>query len=172
MGYRLGKQSKDLMKALNQSMFDTAKRQAAAARVVYNEAINQQQVAQNAYNEALVSGDEARIKEAKRILDETTENLQERQQEWLSAWEASLEQANEIFEAAMQEVEDRYNETMGGTFGSLDYLQEAYDRQKEMNEQYLQDFERLYELSKLSRSISAAIDDTDSIKGKERLRTL
>jgi hypothetical protein len=55
---------------------------------------------------------------------------------------------------------------MGSTFGSLDYLQAAYDRQKEIGEMYERDFDRLYDLSKLSRDISKAIDDNDNIQGK------
>lgn len=168
----LGKQSKILMDQLNNAMFNNAKNQAAAARKVYEEAQKQWDEAKAGYDAAVASGDDNAIREYERILDTLTENLNEAQDNWLSAWEASLEQAQVIFEAAMENIQAEYDTTLGGTFGSLDYLQQAYDRQKELNDQYLQDYDRLYELSKLSRNISAAIDDTDSIKAKERLRAL
>jgi len=38
-------------------------------------------------------------------------------------------------------------------FGTLDYLQSAFERAGTVNDEYLQDYERLYELSKLNRDI-------------------
>ena len=77
-----------------------------------------------------------------------------------------------MFEDMMEQIQEDYNTLMGNTFGSLDYLQAAYDRQKEIGEMYERDFDRLYDLSKLSRDISKAIDDNDNIQGKQKLRAL
>jgi hypothetical protein len=61
---------------------------------------------------------------------------------------------------------------MGGIYGSFSAMKDAYDKQKELNELYLDDYEKIYELSKLTRDITNSIDETDSIRAKERLRDL
>jgi hypothetical protein len=40
------------------------------------------------------------------------------------------------------------------------------------NDQYLQDFEKLYELNKLNRDIQNAIDDSTNIRDKQALKDL
>ena len=56
-----------------------------------------------------------------------------------------------------------------GSWGSIENMQKAFERQKKLSDLYLQDFERAYELSKLNRDISKAIDDTDNLRAKRQL---
>lgn len=172
MGRNISAQSRDIMNKLNDSMLRNAKNTAAAAKKIYDDAVAANAEAQAAYQAAVASGDYEAMRRWQEVIDATGEHLQEAEEQWLSSWESALELAKTRFEETMDDLAETYSATMGGTFGSLDYLQEAYDRQKEINAQYLEDWDKLYELSKLSRDISKAIDDTDSIKAKEKLRAL
>lgn len=172
MGRNISAQSRDIMNKLNDSMLRNTKNTAAAAKKIYDDAVAANAEAQAAYQAAVASGDYEAIRRWQEVIDATGEHLQEAEEQWLSSWENALELAKTRFEETMEDLAETYSTTMGGTFGSLDYLQEAYDRQKEINAQYLEDWDKLYELSKLSRDISKAIDDTDSIKAKEKLRAL
>jgi len=49
----------------------------------------------------------------------------------------------------IEDITDKFDEAMSGAFGSLDYLKEAFGRQSESGDLYLQDYDKLYELNKL-----------------------
>jgi hypothetical protein len=51
----------------------------------------------------------------------------------------------------MQEIADSFSDAAAGIYDSLNQMREAFDRQMEVNERYLQDFEKVYEISKLNR---------------------
>ena len=172
IGKNISTQSRNIINQLNNSMLNNAKNTVKAARKIYEDAQLANAEAQAAYQIAVASGDAEAIRRWQEVINATSEKMQEANEQWLDAWQNTLEQAKAVFEQAMKDIQKNYNTTMSVTFGSLDYLQAAYDRQKEIDKQYIPDFDRLYELSKLSRNISAAIDDTDNIKGKQKLREL
>lgn len=66
--------------------------------------------------------------------------------------------------------EEFYKATTG--YSSLDEMQEAYERQKKMSELYVDDYKKVYELSKLTRDINKSLDDTKLLKGKQALLKL
>jgi nitrous oxide reductase len=72
----------------------------------------------------------------------------------------------------MDNIATDYEDTISGMFGTLDYLQEAYNKHKEDAEWYLESYDSLWKLGTLSREISKAIDDTDSIRIRQRYRDL
>ena len=61
---------------------------------------------------------------------------------------------------------------MAGVYGSFANMQKEFNRQSEKNDRYLQDYEKLYELSKLNRDLSNKIDDTTNLKAKKELAKL
>jgi hypothetical protein len=52
----------------------------------------------------------------------------------------------------------------GANHKSLSDLSEDFEKQQEISERHLKDYEKIYELSKLSRNISKSLDSTDSVK--------
>jgi hypothetical protein len=46
------------------------------------------------------------------------------------------------------------------------------ERQQTINEQYLNDYQKAYEITKLTRDINKSIDETDNLKAKEALRDI
>jgi hypothetical protein len=57
-------------------------------------------------------------------------------------------------------------------FGGMEGLSNEFERQKEMADLMVDDYTKIYELSKLNRDIQKTLDDTDVIAGKEKLRKL
>jgi uncharacterized protein YpiB (UPF0302 family) len=51
-------------------------------------------------------------------------------------------------------------------------MRNEWDRMGEVNERYLKDYEKTYEISKLMRNIDNSIDSTDNIKSKKELNNL
>ena len=81
--------------------------------------------------------------------------------------ESLIEERNRQIDKAL---EDFYKTTTG--YSSLAEMQEAYDRQKRMSELYVDDYKKVYELSKLTRDINKSIDATKLLKGKQELLEL
>lgn len=172
LGIRLNQQQKELIKMLGQAALNNAQTQAAAARTIYEEALANQQAAQKAYEQAVANGDTEAMRQWEKVVKETQTVLDDAQQQWLEAWQAALEKAQELYTKAIEDTVKAFEESVSGAFGTLDYLQSAFDRMGQTNDQYLQDFEKLYELNKLNRDIQNAIDDTTNIRDKQALRDL
>lgn len=88
-----------------------------------------------------------------------------------------IEQVKTIAEAAknilIDTIKDEFNglgELMFGMVG--EDAQASYDKYKALSDATLQDYQKIYELSKLSRAINNSINDTDNIRAKEMLRDL
>ena len=165
-------QSRAALEALNRSLFTNSVNQLTAAKRILDDMPKYLAEAEQQYQDALASGDRNRIVQAERYLQTIQDREQEAREQWEEAWESSLESAQSFFEFTMENIAKDYEDTMSGMFGTLDYLQQAYERHKEDAEQYLESYDSLYQLGKLSRDISRAIDDTDSIRIKQRYRDL
>lgn len=165
-------QSRAALEALNRSSFTNSVNQLTAAKRILDDMPKYLAEAEQRYQDALASGDRDRIVQAERYLQTIQDREQEAREQWEEAWENSLESAQSFFEFTMENIAKDYEDTMSGMFGTLDYLQQAYERHKEDAEWYLESYDSLYQLGKLSRDISRAIDDTDSIRIKQRYRDL
>jgi len=51
----------------------------------------------------------------------------------------------------------------------LDYMNEAYGRQKELDDMYQPQYEKLHNLNKMYRDLNDTINNTDGVEGKKRL---
>ena len=100
------------------------------------------------------------------------EKIREAQESTMDMIGDTLEKINEEFERAVNDAIASFEAAMSGTFGNLDALQDAYDRQSEIDERYIDDYTQIYELTKLTRNINNSIDDTQNIKGKQELKKL
>jgi hypothetical protein len=76
-----------------------------------------------------------------------------------------------MFELAVEDAIDNFNKAML-PFGSLEEFQDAHDKQKEVADQYLEDYDKIYELSKLARNVNNSINDAPNIAGKQKLAKL
>ena len=159
------------MATLNQSSIDNAINKVTATKKSYEAMIDAQSQAEQALEEAKARNDEASIKMWEENLQSITEEAQSAREEMLSAWEDALDGIAEQFEATVERVVDIFNKEIY-TLGGLEGLSEDFSRQQENADIMLDDYQKIYELSKLSRDINKSIDDTDSISGKQKLKKL
>ena len=159
------------MATLNQSSIDNAINKVTATKKSYEAMIDAQSQAEQALEEAKARNDEVSIKMWEENLQSITEEAQSAREEMLSAWEDALDGIAEQFEATVERVVDIFNKEIY-TLGGLEGLSEDFSRQQENADIMLDDYQKIYELSKLSRDINKSIDDTDSISGKQKLKKL
>lgn len=156
---------------LAQANVENAINQVEATKDAY-EALQQAQLdAEEELEKAKARGDEQSIQFWTDTLNEIQTQAEDAQEEMMSAWEEALDRIAEQFEAAVQTAVDAFNEAVY-QLGGIEALSNEFDRQQEMADMYLDDYQKIYELSKLNRDINNSIDDTDSLAGKQKLKKL
>ena len=163
--------SDSLMNTLSQASIDNAINGVEATRDAYK-ALQQTQIdAERELEKAKARGDEQSISFWESTLNEIQQNAEDAHEEMLDSWEEALSKIVEQFEASIQTAVDAFNEAVY-QLGGIEALSEEFDRQKEMADMYLDDYQKIYELSKLNRDVNNSIDDTDSLAGKQKLKKL
>ena len=125
---------------------------------------------ENQKNSGILSEEEVKMWEDN--LKQMDDDVQSAAESFQSAWEDALNAANEEFENSVQRIIDAYSDAAAGLMGSMSELQEAFDRGTDLSDQYLDDYEKIYQFSKLNRDIQESIDSTDSVKAKKELLSL
>lgn len=98
------------------------------------------------------------IKETENLISESQSNLN-------SLWETGLTAAQEIFTYTVEQA----IATMNQALGDIATMTEEFNQQSTLDNQYLDDYERIYQLSKMSRSLQQEMDKTDSVRAKNKL---
>lgn len=111
------------------------------------------------YNEKLMDTGEGIWQDK---LNEIDDLISKQKQTFLSSWEDAVKAAAELYKT---QIENAINSVLN----DLDYALERFNKSKEVDELYLDDYEQIYELSKLNRDINNSIDDTDNIASKQAL---
>ena len=114
---------------------------------------------------AQTTGVEADIKHWEDILNNATDKLYESEEDAMDKLDEWVTQLGEAFQHQIEQVIDNLNQSLGG----LSDLREAFDRSQEINAQYIDDYQKIYELSKLTRQVNKSIDETDNVKAKKAL---
>lgn len=112
------------------------------------------------------------IKQWEDSLAQMDEDVQSASEDFQSAWEDALTAANEAFEAAVDQIMQAYDDAAAGLMGSMSDLQDAFDRKSDLSSQYLADYEKIYQLTKLNRDLENSIDSTSNTKAKAELLEL
>ena len=162
--------SNEMNELFNEAKMNNAISKVSAAKTKLN--ANEARLAElKAEKERLIAkeGSEEAIAELDRAIETVEEMILDSTDELLEAEKTALEQAKKNFEDSLKAMTDAFEKAMSGIYGNLEKLQAAYERQSEINERYVQDYERIYELSKLSRDIGNSIDATDNIRAKQEL---
>ena len=121
--------------------------------------------AQEGLAAAKATGVEADIKYWEDILNDATDKLYESEEDAMSKLNEWVTQLGEAFQHQIEQVIDNLNQSLGG----LSDLREAFDRAQEIDAQYIDDYQKIYELSKLTRQVNTSIDETDNVKAKKAL---
>lgn len=112
------------------------------------------------------------IKQWEDSLAQMDDDVQSASESFQSAWEDALTAANEAFEAAVDQIMQAYDDAAAGLMGSMSDLQDAFDRKSDISSQYLADYEKIYQLTKLNRDLENSIDSTSNTKAKAELLEL
>ena len=158
------KASKDRLDAAEAAMADMAKLEAD-----YQEAMENANKAISEDEKLYWLGEAQGISDAMEHIEEESRAAKEA---FLGDWEEALTTAREVFESNVQLAIEKFEDAVSGIYGSLNAMKEAYDQNKVLREQYLEEYERIYELNKLNRDITNSMDDIDSIAAKQTLRDL
>ena len=112
------------------------------------------------------------IKQWEETIRKMEEDTQAAAEAFQSAWEESLTAAQAQFEASVERMIKAYDDAAAGLMGSMAELQEMFDRKSDISNQYLADYEKIYQISKLNRELDKSIDSTANVKAKQELLEL
>ncbi len=100
------------------------------------------------------------------------ESLAEAEEAAMGSIEDWMQAINDKFVAEIEATMDRFSDAVAGKFKNLNELQDAFERRQSENDRYLEDYEKIYEFSKLNRDIEKSIDNTDNVRAKKELLAL
>ena len=159
----------ELMEKLNDALVENAINQLDSSRRAWEALQTAEETAKMALADAIASGVEDDIKYWEKEVERINKEEEAAQETMLSNWENTLTLIVEEFKKAVEDAVESFNKsfTADGTF-----LSDAYDKRQKENERYIEDYQKIYELSKLNRDINNSIDDTDNLASKKKLREL
>ena len=96
------------------------------------------------------------------------ETVRETEQVFMESWSSALETAATEFESSVERIMEAYDKAMG----NLTEKSEWFEKQQTINDFFLKDYEKAYEISKLSRQINQSIDSNDNIAAQRKLRDI
>ena len=105
-------------------------------------------------------------------VDDMTEQVAESQEELNSKLEEGLETTVSKFQQTVEIITKNFSKAVSGIYGTIENMRDEWERMGEVNERYLKDYEKTYEISKLMRNINKSIDTTDNVKNKKELNNL
>ena len=165
--------SNDLLETVGQSIVTQSTNQLEASRIRKETIADEIRAAEEKLQLMRDQGLEEDAKLWEDNLKVMYESLREAEEEFMSSWENTMEVINEQFELMVSNVSETFSDMLAGPMrSSLEQLQDAFDRQNDLNSLHLDDYEKIYTLSKLNRDIINSIDETDNIKAKEELAKL
>lgn len=135
--------------------------------------LNEQREAVSALEQAIMRETSEETKALmQKELDSMRDTLNEQVEDTAQKWEDCMRGIQEAYEDTVSVALDDWQTKMAGLAGSADMLQLSFDMATDIDDNYLDDYDKIYELSKLSADINNSIDDTDNIQSKEDLVAL
>lgn len=159
------------MDALLQTQIDNAINKVEASKSLFDSIVDQTERVQAALDDAYQRGLADEIEYWEDQMAQMEEKSREAQEELLQNWEDSLQAITNVFEKAVEDAVDKFNKALYGP-GGLDALSADLEWQESDKDLHVEDYEKIYELSKLNRDINNTIDDTKNIAGKKKLKDL
>lgn len=161
----------DFMNNLGQGTVDNAINKVRATKDIMESVMKAQEQAQKSLDEARAKGDQKSQEMWEDTLKQLDEEARSAQDTFLQAWEDALSGLADQFEQTVDRVVKNFNKSVYQV-GGLEGLANDFSQQKDDSDMMLDDYQKIYELSKLSRDINKTIDDTDVISGKQKLKKL
>lgn len=147
--------------ATNKTKYETIKTQYDEAKAAY-------EAAQTSYAEGGI--DAAALKAAKDTYQAAQDNMNKAQEAFLSSWEEALQAAADAFQSNMEAAVRDIGEMMsGGLAGGLAELEDAFAKMNEQDQNYVDDYEKIYQLTKMTRDLNDKIDSTSNVRAQKEL---
>ena len=162
----------ELMQQIDQATVDMSMDKLAASQKKLEAMQESRKKVEAELQAARESGSEETVKKWEENLKEIDSMIQDAETEFMGSWEEAVQAAADVFEKQTARVVENFTDAMAGAAGSMEKLQDQFDKQKAASERYLADYKQSYELAKLARDISGAIDDTDNLKAKQEYKEL
>ena len=159
------------MARFEQSAIDQSMDNIDATKAHYESLVSQNEEAQRRLAEARARGDKASEEHWQGVVDSTTEAMQSAQDSLLSSLESTLDMIASQFESAMTRAVEAFNDAIY-EHGGLSGLSEDYSFMREQSDLMAQDYDKIYQLSKLNRNINKTLSDTNIIAGKQKMKSL
>ena len=127
--------------------------------------------AQAALADRQADGDTSSVKFWENQVEVLKQETEKASDEFLASWEETLEAAQDLFEMRVEMAVNILSNALS-PFETLEDFQDKYEKAKTINEQYLDDADRLYELNKLNRQLNLQLADTNDLLAKQKLRDI
>ena len=163
--------SNDFIRNMESAQIDQSIDQMKANKDYYEDLQSMRASVENELQKAQASGDEERIAYWEEHLRTLDEEMQSAQDSMLSALESTLSMISDQFTAAMEAAVEQFNESIYAS-GGLEGLSADYSLLREEADLMAEDYDKIYQLSKITRNINKTLDDTKIIAGKQRLNAL
>ena len=158
----------DAMMGIAQGMYQNALQEVKLAKDYRDSLRTQRDELKEKFKKKIISKEEydAQLAEINERIRTATEDLKEKEEE-------ALEAASQVFQTHLDTVVKGFETAMAGpVYKTLDNLQQAFERQKKLDELYVEDFQKIHDLNKLSRDVQKSMDNTTNVKAMERLKEL
>ena len=76
------------------------------------------------------------------------------------------------FTSSVERAVNNFSQQVSPIFKDLEGFRSAFERQNQISEQYVSDYEKYYQLNKMYRDLQSSIDETDNINNKKALAKL
>ena len=158
----------DAIAAQSVAKLETNKTKYETIKTEYDEAKAAYEAAQASYAEGGI--DAAALKAAKDTYQAAQDNMNEAQEAFLSSWEEALQAAADAFQSNMEAAVRDIGEMMsGGLAGGLAELEDAFAKMNEQDQNYVDDYEKIYQLTKMTRDLNDKIDSTSNVRAQKEL---
>ena len=158
----------DAIAAQSVAKLETNKTKYETIKTEYDEAKAAYEAAQASYAEGGI--DAAALKAAKDTYQAAQDNMNEAQEAFLSSWEETLQAAADAFKSNMEAAVRDIGEIMsGGLAGGLAELEDAFAKMNEQDQNYVDDYEKIYQLTKMTRDLNDKIDSTSNVRAQKEL---
>lgn len=73
------------------------------------------------------------------------------------------------FTSSVERAVKNFSQQISPVFKDLEGFRSAFERQNQISEQYVSDYEKYYQLNKMYRDLQSSIDETDNVNNKKAL---
>ena len=89
-----------------------------------------------------------------------------------STWEDTVQRAADLYDTTLTQAIKDFEDSISSSFKTFEEAQELFDQQKTLADQYVPEYKKLYELSKLYRSLSQDLEKAQGESARKKLLDL